>query len=95
MTFYRYALVLAVTFSSLSVWAQASGEGGAKHEKFIQAFENACGADLNKFCPSAQGRHQIHECLKQNEASLSASCSEFRAKMHHHHESSSAPTPVQ
>ncbi|MGD0190094.1 MAG: hypothetical protein ABSD74_05090 [Rhizomicrobium sp.] len=43
-------------------------------------FDQACGADIQQFCPTAQTKKDKHQCIKQNKAKLSQTCSAFLAE---------------
>ncbi len=49
-------------------------------------FMQACGADMQSFCGSAQSREDRHACLMQNKDKFSDSCKSFMAShpMHQH-----------
>lgn len=49
-----------------------------KNKKKWEEFKNACGTDLDKFCPNVQpGQGRIHSCLAKNKNQLSDQCKNF------------------
>jgi hypothetical protein len=70
------ALVFAFVLGGVvAAQAQTPPPGGAPAGKF----KDACAADLQKFCPAAQDRKAQHQCIKQNKANVSQTCSAFLA----------------
>ena len=52
----------------------------------MQAFDEACKGDVEKFCKNVQPGHgRMAGCLRDNTANLSAACTEQMAKMDERH----------
>jgi hypothetical protein len=60
--------------------ASAQGQGGGDHAAFAQA----CSADLQTYCASAQSRDDRHACIQANKDKFSDSCKSFIASRHQH-----------
>jgi hypothetical protein len=56
------------------------------------AFQQACGADLQTYCASAQSRDDRHACVQANKDKFSDSCKTFMAS-HPMHEHNHGQTP--
>jgi hypothetical protein len=58
------------------------GQGSAMRSQFM----DACGADMQNFCASAQSRDDRRNCVMANKDKFSASCKSFMAAhpMHQH-----------
>ncbi len=71
--------VLALTLAASAAFAQppAGGAGGGRG----QAMKAACGADVQKFCPSLQPGPDLKQCVRKNFASLSDGCKTFIEQM--------------
>lgn len=49
-----------------------------KNKQKWEEFKNACGSDLDKFCPNTPiGKGRIHSCLAKNKDQLSEQCKNF------------------
>lgn len=48
-------------------------------------FMQACGADVQALCPTAQTGKDRHMCLAQNSDKVSPACNAFLATRRHHH----------
>ncbi len=59
--------VLALSFAASAAFAQPAGAGRG-------ALRQACGADVQKFCPNMQPGPDIRACIRKNFASLSDPC---------------------
>jgi hypothetical protein len=63
--------------------ALAQGQGSAPPPAApTMNFKQACSADVQRLCATAQTRQDQHKCIKQNKAQLSPSCSSFLAEKH-------------
>jgi len=60
------ALVLLITLGAGTAFAQ--------QEQSAPAAQRPCAADVARLCPNAQGRADVHACLKQNADQVSAEC---------------------
>ena len=62
--------------------AMQGGQGNAMRSQFM----DACGADIQNFCASAQSRDDRRNCVMANKDKFSASCKSFMAAhpMHQH-----------
>jgi hypothetical protein len=60
------ALVLLITLGAGTALAQQEGPAPAA--------QRPCAADVARLCPNAQGRKDVHACLKQNADQVSAEC---------------------
>jgi hypothetical protein len=70
---------LALTLVASAAFAQPpAGGGGGGHG---QAMKAACGADIQKFCPSLQPGPDLRACVRKNFASLSDGCKSFIEQM--------------
>jgi hypothetical protein len=79
-------MILVVAMTGFSAVAQEQGEGGgARRERFHAQAEVACGQDVATLCSDATGFRERGECLHQNAAKLSPTCSAFLSKHHPPH----------
>lgn len=71
--------VLALTFAAGVALAQppAGGGGGGRGA----ALRQACGADIEKFCPNLQPGPDMRACVRKNYAALSDGCRSFLDQM--------------
>jgi hypothetical protein len=69
--------VLALSFAAGVAFAQPPAGGGARGAGLRQA----CGADVQKFCPSLQPGPDLRACVRKNYASLSDPCKSFLEQM--------------
>jgi hypothetical protein len=60
------ALVLLITLGAGTAFAQ--------QEQSAAPAQRPCAADIARLCPNAQGRADVHACLKQNADQVSAEC---------------------
>lgn len=49
-------------------------------------FQENCGADVQKLCPTAQKGKEQHRCLHKNAAAVSTTCSSFMARARAQHQ---------
>ena len=71
-------IVAAMGFSGAAFAADtpASGDtGGGGHS----GFREACGADLQTYCPNATSRDERRACVQQNKDKFSDGCKAFMA----------------
>jgi Skp family chaperone for outer membrane proteins len=59
-------LVLLITLGAGTAFAQ--------QEQSAAPAKGPCAADVARLCPNAQGRADVHACLKQNADQVSAEC---------------------
>ena len=59
-------LVLLITLGAGTAFAQ--------QEQSATPAQRPCAADVARLCPNAQGRADVHACLKQNADQVSAEC---------------------
>ena len=85
-------LVLGVSGTAIAQ-DQNQPQAGEWHEMFKQA----CGADIQKFCSTAQTRDDRHACVKANTDKFSDTCKTFLAShahgQGHDHDQSQGQTP--
>jgi hypothetical protein len=74
------AAALALTLAASAAFAQPPAGGGDAGGRG-QAMKAACGADVQKFCPSQQPGPDLRACVRKNFASLSDSCKSFIEQM--------------
>jgi hypothetical protein len=74
--------VLALTLAAGAAFAQppASGGGGGGGGRGA-AFREACGADIQKFCPNVQMGPGMRACVRKNASSMSDGCKSFLQQM--------------
>ena len=84
--------VIPLIFASTTVMAQEQppptqeGRGG---------FMEACGADIQQFCSSAQTREDRHACIEANRDKFSQACQSLLAShMHGHHHGGNGTQPT-
>lgn len=76
---------LALTLAAGAAFAQppagggAGGNGGGGGRG--AAFREACGADIQKFCPNLQPGPDLRACVRKNLASLSDGCKSMLQQM--------------
>ena len=71
-------IAAAMGFSGAALAADppASGDtGGGGHS----GFREACGADLQQYCPNAKSRDERRTCVQQNKDKFSDGCKSFMA----------------
>ena len=73
-------LVLAMG-GAVSAQAQGAMTPAAKGN-----FKQACSADVQRLCASAQTRKDQHKCIRQNRTQLSSGCSTFLAERRAQHQ---------
>jgi hypothetical protein len=74
-----FAAVLLVLAFGGSALAQPQSSATAPAAPTMN-FKQACSADVQKLCASAQTKPDKKKCLKQNKAQLTPSCSSFFAE---------------
>jgi len=74
-------LVLGVSGAAIAQ-DQTQPQAGGWHDMFHQA----CGADVEKFCSTAQTRDDRHACVKANTDKFSDTCKTFLASHAHGHD---------
>ena len=72
---------LALTLAASAAFAQPPAGGGHG-----QAMKAACGADVQKFCPSLQPGPDLRACVRKNFTSLSDGCKSFIEQMRARHQ---------
>jgi hypothetical protein len=78
-----FAATLFVLTMSGTVAAQAQG---AMAPVTMGNFKEACSADVQRLCATAQTRKDQHKCIKQNKAQLSPGCNSFLAEKRAQHQ---------
>lgn len=73
-----FAASLLVLALGGSAYAQGQSPAATPAMDFMQA----CSADVQKLCPSAQTHKDQKTCVKQNKPQLSPSCRSFLAARH-------------
>jgi len=93
MTRIQRLVGLIVVNAALTLMSHAnatSADWQKKKADFEQKYEQACGADADKFCPGVKGMHAVSKCVRDHKSDLSASCTTFneemKAKWKAHHE---------
>jgi hypothetical protein len=77
----------AATFLVLTMGgAVAAHAQGAMTPAVTGNFKEACSADVQRLCASAQTRKDQHKCIRQNRAQLSPGCSTFLAEKRAQHQ---------
>jgi hypothetical protein len=77
---------LALTLAGSVAFAQPPAGGGGGGGGHGQAMKAACGADVQKFCPTLQPGPDMRACIRKNYASLSDSCKSFIEQMRARHQ---------
>jgi hypothetical protein len=75
------ALGGAAAAAQTTASAPASPPAAAPHMKF----KEACSADVQKLCATAQTRKEQKKCIKENKSQLSPSCTSFLAEKREEH----------
>ena len=57
----------------------------AKMAAWKQAFQQACGSDVQTFCADATDHRAVFQCLHQHKDDLSQTCKDQLAEHHRHH----------
>jgi hypothetical protein len=83
VTFAAMIFVLALGGSAT---AQNQGAGAPPPSSGHGKMAQSCGADLQKFCPTAQDRKARKKCIRENKSQLSQTCSAFLAEKREKHE---------
>ena len=83
-------IAAAMGFSGAALAADppAGGDTGGGHS----GFREACGADLQTYCPNAKSHDERRTCVQQNKDKFSDGCKSFMAS--HPRPSSSSSTPA-
>jgi hypothetical protein len=63
---------------ALGAWTQVQAQEGGREED--RAVARACKADAEKMCSGKTGQ-ELHQCLKSNQATLSANCKDAVSKL--------------
>lgn len=88
----RVSLMAAALFvaAGTSAFAQDQSPPKGGHGPFMQA----CGADIQNFCATAQSREDRHACIDAHKDKFSDSCKLFMAshQMHHHDQMQAQPS---
>jgi len=73
------ALILGVSAAAI-----AQGQSQPQTGQWHDIFNQACGADIQKYCSSSQDREARHTCIKANTDKFSDACKTFLASHNDH-----------
>ena len=76
------SIALLAALAAAPVFAQAPPGGGPSPEvrAALEAMRTACANDQKTLCDGKQGR-EVNQCLRANEAKLSAGCKDAMSKL--------------
>lgn len=74
------ALLGAVALAACDAPTTAQSQSDSQRGERRAAFRAACGADLDTYCPNAEGRKARRACIAENREKFSEGCKTYMAQ---------------